>query len=211
MSGDLINLPRLVELANEYDASVMVDDAHAVGVMGSNGRGTGEHFGLEADVDLILGTFSKSFAALGGFVVGDEDVIHYIKHTARALIFSASITPGSVAAVLAALDIIENEPERREQLWRNVRKVKAGLDGMGFDTLSSQTPVIPAVVGEDLHTMAFWKELFDSGIYTNPVIPPAVPPNQGLIRISLMATHTEDQLDRMLETFERVGKSMGVI
>jgi 7-keto-8-aminopelargonate synthetase-like enzyme len=211
MSGDLTNLPRVVDLAREHGAGVMVDDAHSIGVMGENGRGTGEHFGVEDDVDLIMGTFSKSFAALGGFIAGDEDVLHYIKHNARALIFSASITPGSAAAVLASLDIIESEPERRERLWANVRKMKSGFDSLGFDTLNSQTPVIPIVVGDDMTTFSFWKALYDAGIYTNAVIPPAVPQDHGLIRTSYMANHTEDHLDRVLEVFESVGRSFGII
>jgi 8-amino-7-oxononanoate synthase len=211
MSGELVGLPRMVELAKQHGAAVLVDDAHAIGVMGDNGRGTAEHFGLEDDVDLILGTFSKSFGGLGGFVVGDEDVIHYIKHHARSLIFSASITPGSCAAVLAALDIIEKEPERRERLWRNARKMKAGFETLGFDTLNSPTPVIPILAGDDMTTFRFWRALLDAGVYTNPVIPPAVPPERGLIRTSYMATHTEEQLDRVLEVFEKVGKSLGII
>lgn len=211
MSGDLVDLPRIVDLAARHGAAVMVDDAHAIGVMGANGRGTAEHFGLEDDVDLIMGTFSKSFASLGGFVVGDEDVIHYIKHQARALIFSASITPASTAAVLAALDVIETEPERHAQLWRNVKRMKAGLEGMGFNTLGSRTPVIPVLAGDDATTFSIWKALFDRGIYTNPVITPAVPPGRGLIRTSYMSTHTDQQLDRVLETFEEVGRAFGLI
>jgi 8-amino-7-oxononanoate synthase len=211
MSGDLTDLGRVVDLAQRYDAGIMVDDAHSIGVMGPNGRGTAEHFGVEDDIDLIMGTFSKSFAALGGFVAGDEDVLHYIKHNARALIFSASITPASAAAVLASLDIIESEPERRERLWRNVRKMKQGFDSLGFDTLSSETPIIPIVAGDEMNTLAFGRALHEQGVYTNPVISPAVPPDQGLIRTSYMANHTDDQLDRVLEVFEVVGKSFGII
>jgi 7-keto-8-aminopelargonate synthetase-like enzyme len=211
MSGDLIELPRIASLARKWGAGVMVDDAHAIGVMGEHGRGTAEHFGIEDDIDLIMGTFSKSFGALGGFVAGDEDVIHYIKHHARALIFSASITPASAAAALASLDVIENEPERHARLWRNVRRMKAGFDRLGFDTLNSRTPVIPIRAGDDLTTFAIWQALYDNGIYANPVVAPAVPPDQGLIRTSYMSTHEDEHLDRVLEVFEKVGKSFGLI
>ena len=211
MSGELMNLPATAELAKKAGAAILVDDAHGVGVMGENGRGTAEHFDREEDVELILGTFSKSFASLGGFVVGAEDVIHYIKHTARALIFSASITPASAAGVIKAIDIIETEPERREQLWKNIRYLKNGFEKLGFNTLNSESPVIPIVVGDDIKTFRFWRALYDGGVYSNPVIPPAVPPDGGLIRTSLMATHTTKHLDRVLEVFEKVGKEFGII
>lgn len=211
MSGELVELPRIVDLAKKWGAAVMVDDAHAIGVMGAHGRGTAEHFGIEEDVDLIMGTFSKSFGALGGFVAGDEDVIHYIKHHARSLIFSASITPASAAAVLAALDVIESEPERHANLWRNVHRMSGELRRLGFDTLNSETPVIPVLAGDDLTTFKLWRELFDRGVYTNPVIPPAVPQDHGLIRTSYMSTHTDEHLDRVLEVFEEVGKKFGLI
>ena len=211
MSGELMNLPRIVELAKAASAAILIDDAHGVGVMGENGRGTAEHFHREDDVELILGTFSKSFASLGGFVVGSEDVIHYIKHTARALIFSASITPASAAGVIKALDIIETEPERRVRLWNNIRYLKSGFQTLGFNTLNSQSPVIPILVGEDIKTFRFWRALYDGGVYSNPVISPAVPPDGGLIRTSLMATHTTKHLDRVLEVFEKVGKDFGII
>jgi 8-amino-7-oxononanoate synthase len=211
MSGDIINLPRLVELAKRHHAAVMIDDAHAIGVLGEHGRGTAEHYGLEEEVDLIMGTFSKSFASLGGFVAGAEDVIHYIKHQARSLIFSASITPASAAAVLAVLDILEEEPDRLQRLWRNTYKMKAGLQSLGFDTLSSQTPIIPILVGDDESTFGFWRALYDNGVYTNPVVAPGVPEGQGLVRTSYMATHTEEQLDRVLEVCKSVGRSFGLI
>jgi 8-amino-7-oxononanoate synthase len=211
MRGDLSDVPRIVALAREYGAQVMVDDAHGIGVMGDGGRGTAEHFGFNDDVDLIVGTFSKSFASLGGFVAGTEEVIHYIKHHARALIFSASITPASAAAVLAALDIMEREPERRERLWKIVRRMKGAFDELGFDTDASQSPVIPIRVGTDLDTFKFWRALFDHGVFTNPVISPAVPPGQGLIRTSYMATHTEEDLDRVLDVFANLGREFGLI
>jgi 8-amino-7-oxononanoate synthase len=211
MEGDIINLPELVKIAKKYNARLMVDDAHSIGVLGPTGAGTAEHFGLTDDVDLIMGTFSKSFASLGGFIAGDFQVVDYIKHFARSLIFSASITPSSAAAVLAALDIIEAEPERREHLWRNARKMQEGFRRMGLDIGHTETPVVPIVVGEDLETFAFWKDLFDNGVFTNPVISPAVPPGRGLIRTSYTATHTEEQLDKVLEVMERVSRKRGLI
>jgi len=211
MSGELADLPRITELADRHGVAVMVDDAHGLGVMGPTGRGTAEHFGLEDDVDLILGTFSKSFGGMGGFISSSDEVIHYIKHHARSLIFSASMTPASVATVLAALDIIEQEPERLERLWRNVRKMDAGFRSLGFNTLNSRTPVIPILIGEDMTLFAFWKALYDGGVYTNPVIPPAVPPDQCLVRTSYMSTHEDSHLDRILSVFERVGREFGVI
>ncbi len=211
MEGDIIDLPNLVKVAKKYGARVMVDDAHSIGVLGPTGAGTAEHFGLTDDVDLIMGTFSKSFASLGGFIAGDFQVIDYIKHFARSLIFSASITPSSAAAVLAALDIIETEPERREHLWRNARKMQAGFRNMGLDIGHTATPVVPIVVGEDLETFAFWKDLFDNGVFTNPVISPAVPPGRGMIRTSYTATHTDAQLDKVLEVVERVSRKRGLI
>lgn len=211
MEGDICELPRLVEIAKRYNAKVMVDDAHSIGVLGKTGAGTAEHFGLIDDVDLTVGTFSKSFAALGGFVVGDAKVIDYIKHFARSLIFSASITPSSAAAVLAALDIIEAEPQRREQLWRNARRAKAEYKALGFDTGHSATPIVPIVVGEDMECFAFWKALFDNGVFTNPVISPAVPPGQAMIRTSYTATLTDDHIDRVVEVLARVGREKGLI
>jgi 8-amino-7-oxononanoate synthase len=211
MEGDIIDLPGLVTLAEKYGARIMIDDAHSIGVLGKHGRGTGEHFGLENKIDIVMGTFSKSFASLGGFIAGDAYVIDYVKHHARALIFSASMPPAATAAVIAALDIIEQEPERIERLWQNSQKMKTGFDTLGFDTGKSQTPIIPILVGEDMNTFAFWKLLFDNGIFTNPVITPAVPPGQGRIRTSYMATHTDEELDQVLEVFGRIGRQFGLI
>jgi 8-amino-7-oxononanoate synthase len=211
MEGDIIDLPPLVKIAKKYGARLMVDDAHSIGVLGPTGAGTAEHFGLTDEVDLIMGTFSKSFASLGGFIAGDAQVIEFIQHFARSLIFSASITPSSAAAVLAALDIVEAEPERRKRLWRNAHKMQHGFRSMGLDIGHTATPVVPIVVGEDLETFAFWKEMFDNGVFTNPVISPAVPPGRGLIRTSYTATHTDDQLDKVLEVIERVSRKRGLI
>jgi 7-keto-8-aminopelargonate synthetase-like enzyme len=211
MEGDLADLPKIVELAKKYDAKVMVDDAHGIGVMGKNGRGTAEHFGVEDDVDLVMGTFSKSFAALGGFVVGDKKVISYIKHHARSLIFSASITPPSVATVLATLKIIENEPDRREKLWAITKKMKSGFEAMGFDTGDSETPIIPVMIGNDELGFMMWRLLREEGIFTNPVIYPAVSPGQSLIRTSYSATHSDEELETVLATFEKCGRQLGIL
>ncbi|MFQ5650966.1 MAG: aminotransferase class I/II-fold pyridoxal phosphate-dependent enzyme [bacterium] len=211
MEGNLIDLPDIVKVAKKYGARVMVDDAHSIGVFGKNGRGTAEHFGLEQEVDITMGTFSKSFASLGGFIASTESVIHYVKHHARALIFSASIPPANAASVLTALDIIKKEPERREKLWHNVNKMKRAFDQLGFDTCGSESPVIPIVIGEDADTFVFWKKLFENGVFANPAIPPAVPPGKSLIRTSYMATHTDEELNIVLDVFERLGKEFGLI
>jgi len=211
MEGDIANLPAIVNLAKQYRARVMVDDAHSIGVLGANGRGTAEHFNLESQVDIVMGTFSKSFASLGGFIAAGERVINYIKHFSRALIFSASPPPAAVAACLAALDIIEQEPERRERLWQITKKMHRGFKALGFNIGNSQTPIIPIYIGDDIKTFQFWKMLSDEGIFTNPAISPAVSAGSQLIRTSYTATHTDEQLNRVLEAFEKVGKKMGVI
>lgn len=211
MEGDLADLPKVVEIAKKYNAKIMVDDAHGIGVMGKNGRGTSEHFGVEDDVDLVMGTFSKSFASLGGFVAGEKKVISYIKHFARSLIFSASITPASVATVIATLDIIESEPERRERLWKITEKMKTGFQAMGYNTGPTETPIIPVIVGNDELAFMLWKLLRETGIFTNPVIYPAVPKDQSLIRTSYSATHSDEDLDFVLQSFEKCGKQLGII
>jgi len=211
MEGDLANLPEIVKIAKKYDGRVMVDDAHGIGVMGKNGRGTAEHFGVEDDVDLVMGTFSKSFASLGGFVAGEKKVISYIKHFARSLIFSASITPASVATVLATLDIIEKEPERRERLWEITKKMRSGFESMGYNTGYTETPIIPVLVGDDEKTFMLWKLLREDGVFTNPVIYPAVPQGQALIRTSYSATHTDEELNTVLNSFEKCGKMLGIL
>jgi len=211
MEGDVIDLPRLVEVAKKFKARILVDDAHGIGVMGDTGAGTAEHFGLGDEVDMTMGTFSKSFASLGGFVAGNAKVMDYIKHRARSLIFSASIPPANAAAVLAALDIIETEPERRENLWKNARRMQKEFKSLGFDIGNSSTPIVPIVVGGDIDAFVFWKELFDNGVFANPVISPAVPPGQAMIRTSYTATHTSEQLDRVVEVIAKVGRAKGLI
>ena len=210
MEGDLADLPNIVPLAKKYGARIMVDDAHGMGVLGG-GKGTAAHFGLTNDVDLIMSTFSKSFASLGGFIAGDDDVVHYIKHHARALIFSASIPAGNAAAALAALQVMREEPERIFRVNQIAEKMRAGFRSLGFDIGHSVTPVIPIIIGDDERTFLFWRALFDAGVFVNPVISPAVPPGRQLLRTSYMATHTDEQLDRVLEIFSVVGKQLGVI
>ena len=188
-----------------------MDDAHGIGVLGKTGRGTAEHFGLEKEVDLVMGTYSKSLASIGGFIAGSEEVVHYIKHFARSLIFSASPPPASVAAVSAALDIIENEPERLEQLWKNTHKMISGFKAMGFETGPTETPIVPVILddSEAAFKMAFM--LQDEGVFVNVAVPPAVPNGKALIRTSYMATHTDEHLDVVLEAFAKVGKALGLI
>jgi 8-amino-7-oxononanoate synthase len=211
MEGEIANLPEIVSLAKQYNARVMVDDAHAIGVLGEHGRGTAEYFNLEDEVDIVMGTFSKSFASIGGFIASSERVINYIRHFSRALIFSASPPPAAVAACLAALDIIKSEPERRERLWEITRRMHKEFRALGFNIGNSQTPIIPIYIGDDIKTFQFWKMLSDEGIFTNPIISPAVSPGSQLLRTSYTATHTDEQLDRVLEVFKKVGKKMGVI
>lgn len=211
MEGDIVDLPRMCDLADKYGARILIDDAHSIGILGDGGRGTAEHFGLIDRVDITMGTFSKSFASLGGFIVGDEEVIHFIKHFARELIFSASIPPSAAAAVVAALDIIENEPERRKNLWHNTYKMHQGFRDLGFDIGTTETPVVPVLIRDDTVCFKFWRGLSDAGIFANAVVPPAVSPGMSLIRTSYTATHTEQQLDRVLDTFKRLGKKYGII
>jgi len=211
MEGDICKLPDMVRLARKYGAQVMLDDAHSIGVLGPGGAGTAAHFRLTDSVDLIMGTFSKSLAAIGGFIASSERVINYLKHHSRPFVFSASAAPASVAAVLAALDIIRDEPERIERLWDNARFMKQGLDALGFDTGSSQTPVIPIVVGELERCFKVWRWLHNEGIFVNPVVPPAVPPGRTLVRISLTAGHTRQQLTWALEKLAEAGRKFALI
>ncbi|MDQ7788120.1 MAG: pyridoxal phosphate-dependent aminotransferase family protein [Thermodesulfovibrionales bacterium] len=211
MEGDIAQLPEIISFTNKYGARLMVDDAHGIGVLGKTGRGTAEHFGLEDQVDLIMGTYSKSLASIGGFIAGSADVIHFIKHCARSLIFSASPPPASVASVSAALDIIESEPERREKLWKNTSKMLDGFKNLGFQTGNSETPIIPVIVGEDEKAFKMAMLLQEEGIFANVAVTPAVPSGMALIRTSYMATHTDEHLDRVLSAFEKVGKTLGLI
>jgi len=211
MEGDIINLPKVVALAKQYGARLMVDDAHGIGVLGKTGRGTCEHFGLEDEVDLIMGTYSKSLASIGGFVAGDKDIIHYIKHFARSLIFSASPPPASVAAVSAAIDIIEQEPERIEILWKNTNRMLKEFKQMGFEVGPSQTPIIPIIVGENETAFKFGMMLQKEGVFANVAVSPAVPNGRALIRTSYMATHTDEHLDIVSTAFKKVGKALGLI
>ncbi len=211
MEGDIAKLPEIVELAKKYKANVMVDDAHGLGVLGERGRGTVNHFGLNDNVDLIMGTFSKSLASIGGFIAADFDTINYLKHYARSLVFSASIAPSNAASVIAAIDIMENEPERQEKLWKNTNYAKERLIDAGFDTGKSETPIIPIFVGNDLKTFMLTKMLLDEGVFINPVISPAVPPGDELIRFSLMATHSIEQIDRGIDKIVEISKQIGII
>ncbi|MBI5640847.1 MAG: aminotransferase class I/II-fold pyridoxal phosphate-dependent enzyme, partial [Nitrospirae bacterium] len=211
MEGDIADLPDVVTLAKKYHARLMVDDAHGIGVLGKTGRGTAEHFGLEKEVDLIMGTYSKSLASIGGFIAGEEKVVHFIKHFARALIFSASPPPASIAAVSAAVDIIENEPERIERLWANTRKMHDGFKSLGFEIGPTETPIIPILVGDDLKAFTMAMMLQAEGVFANVAVSPAVPSGKAIIRTSYMATHTDEHLDRVLSAFEKVGKALGII
>lgn len=211
MEGDIVDLPEAVKIAGNHGARIMVDDAHGIGVLGKTGRGTAEHFGMEDQVDLIMGTYSKSLASIGGFIAGDENVVHYIKHMGRSLIFSASPPPASVAAVDAAIDIIESEPERREKLWKNTGIMMQGLKAMGFRTGPSETPIIPIIVGEDEMAFKAVIMLQEEGVFANVAVSPAVPPGKALIRTSFMATHTDEHLELVLAAFKKVGKSLGLI
>ncbi len=210
MEGDIAPLPDLVKICKKYEARLMVDDAHSLGVLGG-GRGTAAHFGLSDELDLIMATFSKSLASLGGFIAGDEDVIHYIKHHARAFIFSASLSPANTAAALAALQVMRKEPERVERVNQISNRMRKALQDMGFNTGNSMTPIVPIFIGDTNRTFMTWKLLFDNGIFVNATIAPAVPEGKELLRTSFMATHTEEQLSRILETFESVGKQVGLI
>lgn len=210
MEGDLANLPEIIPIAKKYNTRIMVDDAHAMGVMGK-GHGTAAEFGATDDVDLIMSTFSKSFASLGGFIAGDESVVHYIKHNARSMIFSASIPPANAAAALAALQVMRDEPERIARVIAIGAKMRKGFKELGFNIGQSETPVIPIIIGDDEKTFLTWKLLFDAGVFVNPVISPAVSTGHQLLRTSYMATHTDQQLDKVLEIFEQVGKKVGII
>jgi len=211
MEGDTAKLPEIVELKNRYGARLLVDDAHGLGVFGENGRGTPEYFGIEDEVDLLMGTFSKSLATVGGFIAGSAPVIDFIRHEARSAIFSAAPPPASMAAAIKALEIVEREPERRKNLWENARFMKREFSTLGFDTGESESPVIPLVVGEDLDAYAMTLKLQERGVFANPVVSPAVPKGRSMMRTSYMATHTAEHLDIALEAFAAIGREMGII
>ncbi len=210
MGGDIAPLPEIVRISKKHGARVMVDDAHGIGVTGG-GRGTSAHFDVTDDVDLIMGTFSKSFASIGGFIAGSAEIVHYIQHHARSLIFSAALPAPNVVAVLKALDIIESEPELVKTLWENADYMRDGLRTLGYNVGNSNTPIIPVIIGEDYRTMLAWQAMINEGVYTNPVGPPGVPPNQSLLRTSYMATHRREHLDRALASFEVVGRNLDLI
>jgi len=210
-SGEIVDLPSMVKIARTYNARILVDDAHAVGVIGKGGRGTASHYGLEKETDMTMGTFSKTFASLGGFVVGDRAVINYLKHQAPALIFSASPTPASVAAALAALDILEQEPERIDRLMKNARKMRLGLAAMGYRVGEHESAVVPVIIGDTEKVLMMWRGLFDAGLFVNAFIRPGVPPGMEMLRTSYMATHEDEHLDKALEIFKAVGQKLGVI
>ncbi len=211
MEGDVAKVPEIVTLAKKHDALVMVDDAHGVGVMGAKGRGTCDHFGVTDDVHLIVGTFSKSLASVGGFVASDAETIHYIQHLARVMIFSASPPPSSVASVSAAIDVMLEEDWRHEALWHNTHVIMARLRDAGFDTGHTETPIIPVVVGEDETTFRMCVRCWEEGVFVNPIVSPAVEPGNALLRLSLMATHTEDEIHKAMDILTKVGKELGVI
>ena len=211
MEGDIANLPRIVELKNTYGARLFVDDAHGIGVLGEHGRGTAEHFGLEHEVDLVMGTFSKSLATVGGFIASSLEVVEFIRHNARSGIFSAAMPPGTAAAAIKAIEIIDSEPERRERLWESTRYMKRELEGLGFDTGHSESPVIPIAVGEDVTVFRMATRLQSEGVFVNPIVSPAVPPGQGMIRTAYMATHRREHLDQALTAIAKVGREFDII
>lgn len=211
MEGDVANLPEIVRLAKKYNASIMVDEAHGIGVFGRGGRGTCDHFGVTDDVDLVMGTFSKSFASLGGFIATDKEITNFLRHHSRSYIFTASITPASTAAALKALDIMEQEPERQEHLWQLTDFALEGFRNMGCEIGHTSTPIIPLFIRDDFKTFKITRELFDEGLFVNPVVTPAVAPQDTLIRFSLMATHTKEQVEYALEKFEKVFRNNGII
>ena len=211
MSGDILNLPKIRELADKYNCRVYVDDAHALGVMGPKGQGTEHHFDMPGAADIVMGTFSKSFASIGGFVAGSTDVIHYIRHKARPFIFSAAMPPASAGSVLECLRIVQEEPEHLANLWKNARKMQREFVKMGYNTLNSQTPIIPLLIGDDYTAFAFTQKLYENGVFATPVVKPAVPDGCALIRTSYMASHVDSDLDYVLEVLEKLGKQFGIL
>jgi len=211
MEGDIADLPGLLRVARKYGAALAVDDAHALGVIGPNGDGTAAHHGVVDEVDIIGGTFSKSLASIGGFLAGTEQVMHFIRHHSRPLIFTASLPPSNTAGVLAALAVMQSEPERRERLWSNTRRLHEGFRSLGFEIGPTETPIVPVLIGPMDKTFLMWRQLYDAGVFTNPVMPPAVPPSLCRLRTSVMATHTFEQIDFCLEQFATIGRELGVV
>jgi len=209
--GEIVDLPRLNKIAKKFGARILIDDAHSVGVIGKGGRGTASEFNLESEIDMTMGTFSKTFASLGGFVAGPERVINFIKHTSAALIFSASPTPAAVAAAIAALDILEAEPERVDKLIRNANKMRKELSLAGFNVIEGRTAIVPVIVGDDLLAFQMWRKLYDYGVFVNVFISPGVPPGRQMMRTSYMSSHEEEHLDFIVETFKKAGKELGLI
>jgi 8-amino-7-oxononanoate synthase len=208
MEGDIAPIPQLLEACKKYEARLFVDEAHSLGVIGPHGAGAMDHYGMRGKADMIMGTFSKSFACVGGFIAGDEAVIHYLRHHSRSLMFSAAMPPGAVATVAACLEIIKNEPERRTHLMENARYLRDGIRALGYETGPTETPIVPVIIGSLEKTLAFWRLIMNEGIFTNAVVPPAVPPNACRLRTSCTATHTKEQLDQVLAAFARVGRKL---
>ena len=211
MEGDVVRLPEMVELSKKYNATLYVDEAHSLGVFGATGAGVCEHFGVSNDVDLLMGTFSKSLGTIGGFIAADENIINYLKHNSRTLIFSASITPASTGCVLAALDVMAEETWRKDQLWANTKRAKEGFQKAGFEIGPTETPIIPLYVRDNMKTFSLTKMLMSDGVFVNPVVTPAVSPEDTLIRYSLMATHTFDQIDESIEKISKAARQLGII
>ena len=211
MEGDVADLPAITALAKKYNASVMVDEAHAIGVFGKGGRGVCDHFGVTDDVDLIMGTFSKSFASLGGFIATDKEITNFLRHHSRSYIFTASITPASTAAALKAIDIMESEPELQENLWKLTNQALEGFRSRGFEIGNTSTPIIPLYIRDNFKTFAITSDLLEEGIFVNPVVSPAVAPQDTLIRFSLMATHTPEQVDEALDKITKIFRKHGIL
>jgi 8-amino-7-oxononanoate synthase len=211
MEGDIADVPGLTKVARKHGAAFAVDDAHSLGVLGPKGDGTAAHFGMTDEVDVIAGTFSKSLASIGGFVAGSTNVVNFLRHHSRPLIFTASLPPSNTAGVLAALEVIKTDPERRDRLWANTRRLHEGFRQLGFDIGPTETPIVPVLIGPLDRTLIMWRKLYDAGVFTNPVAPPAVPPSQCRLRTSLMATHTFEQIDFALDAFASIGRELGVI
>ncbi len=209
--GEIVDLPRLNQIAKKHNARILIDDAHSIGVIGKGGRGTASEYGLDNEIDLIMGTFSKTFASLGGFFAGEAKVIDYIKHHSAALIFSASPTPSSVAATIAALEILIEEPERVDQLVRNAEKIRTELSAAGFNVLEGRTGIVPVIVGDDLLAFQMWRMLYDTGVFVNVFIAPGVPQGRQMMRTSYMATHKDEHLDFIIDAFKKSGKKLGLI